>query len=129
MLLKDRMARHSLQWDRLPEMHALLQTMKAMDLRYHDISEDGLYWRMRAQGVCDSKILSEDEIATAMNTLPKGTRAQARGKAICEVCRDEKARANWMSVIASKGTMQLDDPFVCEGQWVTPSKPETRKIA
>lgn len=129
MLLHDRMAKHSLQWDRLPEMHALLQTMKALDLQYHDISEDGLYWRMRARGVCDSRILSEGDIAAAMNALPKGTRARARGTAICEVWRDTQARANWMSVTSSKGTMQLDDPFVCEGQWVAPPKPEAQKTA
>jgi hypothetical protein len=101
--------------------------MKALDLQYHDIAEDGLYWRMRAQGLCDSKILKEEDIAEAMNTPPKGTRAQARGRAICEVCGDANARANWMSVVSSRGTMQLNDPFLSEGQWVAPPKPVARR--
>jgi hypothetical protein len=129
MLIEDRMAKYRMQWDRLPEMRSLLQTMKTLDLQYHDISADGLYYRGRAQGIWDSKISTEEAIAQAMNTPPKGTRAQARGKAICEVWRDPSARANWMGVTSARGVMQLNDPFVCEGHWTAPPKPETQKTA
>ena len=126
MLLEDRMARYAMQWDRLPEMRCLLQTMKALDLLYHDVGEVGLYWRMRAQGLCDSRILRQEDIAQAMNTPPKGTRAQARGKAICEVWRDSSARASWMGVTAARGVMPLNDPFGCEGQWTAPARAEPK---
>ena len=123
------MARYRTQWDRLPEMRSLLQKMKLIDLRYHDISEDGLYWRMRAQGICDSRIVGEEDIARAMNTPPQGTRAQARGTAICEVRRDSSARAHWMGVTSARGAMQLNDPFGCEGQWIAPATPEPKQTA
>jgi hypothetical protein len=129
MLIEDRMARHCLQWDRLPEMRSLLQTGKTLDLRYHDIGEDGLYYRGRAQGIWDSKIITEEAIAQAMNTPPQGTRAWARGQAICQAWRDSSARANWMGVTSARGAMPLNDPFGCEGQWIAPAKPEPKQTA
>lgn len=130
MLIEDRMAKHRMQWDRLPGMRSLLQTMKTLDLQYHDISPDGLYYRGRAQGIWDSKIITKEAIAQAMNTPPRGTRAQARGRAICQIWQqDPTARANWMAVTSSRGVMRLDDPFICEGQWIAPPKPETQKTA
>lgn len=121
-LITDRVATYGLQWDRLSEMRSLLDGMKTIDLRYHDIAEDGLYWRLRAQGICNSGILTEEDIAQAMNLPTTGTRAQARGKAICEAWRDSSAHANWMMVASSRGTMQLPDPFASEGQWTAPAQ-------
>ena len=129
MLIEDRMAKYGMQWDRLPEMRSLLLMLKRLDLQYHDIGADGLYYRGRAQGIWDSKIITEEAIAQARNTPPQGTRAQARGQAICQVWRDPSARANWMGVTSARGAMPLNDPFVCEGQWTTPAKPEPKQTA
>jgi len=103
--------------------------LKRLDLQYHDIGADGLYYRGRAQGIWDSKIITEEAIAQARNRPPQGTRAQARGKEICEVWRDPSARANWMSVTSARGAMRFNDPFGCEGQWIAPATPEPKQTA
>jgi hypothetical protein len=128
-LIEDRMSKHGLQWDRMPEMRSLLTTLKALDLQYHDIGNAGLYWQMRAQGICNSSILRNEDVTAALNTPPQGTRAQPRAKAICEVWRDASARAHWMAVTSARGTMELPDPFAGSGQWVAPPKTEAKKTA
>jgi len=128
LLLEDRMAKYDMPWDRLPAMRTLLRTLKAMDLQYHDISERGLHWRMRQNGLCGSSVLDRRDIEQAMSSCPKGTRAEARGKAICEVWGNTRARANWVTVMSpTRGRMQLNDPFQSQGQWVAPKKPEAKR--
>jgi hypothetical protein len=125
--LKERLGGSVSQWERLPVMHSLVQTMKRLDLRYHDVAEDGLYWRLRRQGLANSTIVTEEEIAQAMLLPPKDTRAHARGAAIVEAWPEAAARANWMKVTSARGTLDLSNPFATEGQWTGAPQPEPKK--
>ena len=71
---------------------------KKIDLRYHELSPDGYFERLRSTGVV-RPVLSEEEIETAMVTPPENSPAMARGRYIrMNVSAGHMVRANWQSV-------------------------------
>lgn len=68
-----------------------------MDLQYHDIRKDkGLYYILEREGKVE-RILTDDEIAYAMDNAPVDTRAYFRGEAIKRY-KSQVYGVNWDSI-------------------------------
>ena len=117
LFLEQRLEKKGLSWGGIPRALTLWHTMLAMDLAYHRVDEQGLYWHLRTSGAVDSTLIGEDAIGKAMNEAPRGTRALARGKAIRELLSSEKGTANWCTVQSTQRRMNLTDPFREDGKW------------
>ncbi len=89
-LLQSYRERDGLQWDD-PKLHLV-------DLQYSDLRpEKGLYWRLLARGAVD-RLLTDDEIESAVDDPPEDTRAYFRGRCLAKYA-DRIAAASWDSVI------------------------------
>jgi proteasome accessory factor A len=89
-LLEQYRDRDGLEWDDA-KLHLI-------DLQYADIRPDkGLYHRLVGMGRID-RLLTDEEIASAMHTPPHDTRAYFRGRCL-EKYSDRIAAASWDSVI------------------------------
>ena len=106
-------------WDDYDLDKASIDALRAIDMRYHDISEDGYFTRIWP----DDTLVMSDEIKQAQSAPPPFTRANIRGKAI------SGARAGQFKVKISRWTdMEVDD-ISCNLrdplQYAHPSIPET----
>jgi Pup amidohydrolase len=73
-----------------------------MDLQYHDLRQDrGLYFLMERQGAVE-RILTEQEIADAIENPPIDTRAYFRGM-VLKKFRDQVFGVNWDSLSFNLG--------------------------
>jgi Pup amidohydrolase len=73
-----------------------------MDLQYHDLRQDrGLYFLMERQGAVE-RILTEQEIADAIENPPVDTRAYFRGM-VLKKFRDQVFGVNWDSLSFNLG--------------------------
>jgi proteasome accessory factor A len=68
-----------------------------IDLRYHELSPDGYFDRLR-QADLPAKLLTESEITVAQTQPPPGTPATRRGRYVTAFAGDPHARANWHAV-------------------------------
>lgn len=132
LFLEQRLERKGLSWGYIPRAFTVWHAMRAMDLAYHRVDEQGLHWRLRASGAIDSKMIDEAAVGRAMKEAPRGTRAHPRELAIRELLASEKGTANWCAVQSAQRRMNLLDPFAQEACWepITPPKPDpTSRIA
>ncbi len=89
-LLESYRDRDGLTWDD-PKLHLI-------DLQYSDIRPDkGLYHRLVRMGRME-RLLTDDEVVTAMHEPPHDTRAYFRGRCL-EKYADRIAAASWDSVV------------------------------
>ena len=70
-----------------------------IDLRYHELSPDGYFERLR-QADLPAKILTEPEIVSAQAAPPPDTPATLRGRYVTAFADDPHARATWHAVIS-----------------------------
>jgi proteasome accessory factor A len=70
---------------------------KKIDLRYHELSTDGYFHRLRETGI-SSPVLSEREFDDAMRNPPPDTAAAVRGRYVREFASDPTARASWQCI-------------------------------
>jgi proteasome accessory factor A len=78
-------------------------TRKKIDLKYHELSPDGYFERLRASGVAQD-LLSVEEVALARRNPPLGTPAAVRGRYIREFAGGGEAiSANWKAVYIGRG--------------------------
>jgi proteasome accessory factor A len=79
------------------------QARKKIDLRYHELSPQGYFQRLRSAGATKS-VLEPQEIELARRNAPANTPASARGRYIREfACGDEPIAANWRAVFIGQG--------------------------
>jgi len=79
---------------------------KKIDLKYHELSPDGYFERLKATGVVLS-LLEPGEIEFARRNPPSGTPASVRGRYIREFAGgDEVVTANWSKVYIGRGRRQ-----------------------
>lgn len=128
LLLEERMERQDLSWSHLGRALGLWQSMLLTDLLYHDIGEQGLYWRLQRTGAVNSRIVDEASIARAMNEPPKGTRAEQRAETSDEFWGTaEDAAANWDRIVSSKFVWDLSDPLVTSVEKVPRPTPKPKR--
>jgi Pup amidohydrolase len=76
---------------------------KKVDIRYHELSEEGYFQRLQRAGVTQ-QVVDESEIERAMRLAPPATPATARGRYIREFSGgDEPVTANWRSITLGRG--------------------------
>ncbi len=90
--------------------------LRAADIRWSDIDPAaGLCRKLEAAGACE-RIASADEIAHAVHTPPRDTRAWLRGRAV-QVLGDTLDAAGWNSVVLNRADSDelevavLDEPL------------------
>jgi len=88
------------------------EARKKIDIRYHELSAQGYFQRLRATGIV-SELLDQSEIDHARRNPPMGTPAAVRGRYIREFSDDEDSiTANWQAVFINHGremkTVRLD---------------------
>lgn len=127
MLLEERIEKQRLSWANLRRAVGVWQTMLITDLAYHEIGDQGLYWRLQASGAVNSKLTEAGAVIRAMTEPPEGTRAKLRSEAIRELITEEGATANWSQVMSPKRAKVFHDPFAKEVEWVpVPQKTKRR---
>ena len=79
------------------------EARKKIDIRYHELSPQGYFQRLRATGIVND-ILDHSEIEHARRNPPAGTPAAVRGRYIREFSDDDDAiSANWQAVFLGHG--------------------------
>ena len=97
-LLENYRARHDLAWD-----HPRLEMVA---LQYHDVRRDkGLYNRLAARGRVE-RLISDEEVESAMHSPPVDTRAWFRGECIRRF-GDQITAAGWDSLVFDVGEGSL----------------------
>jgi Pup amidohydrolase len=77
--------------------------LQSIDLEYHNVDFDrGLYYELARQGSI-RRIVSEDEIKTAIFTPPETTRAFFRGRAVARF-NDEITSIQWDEMVFANGS-------------------------
>jgi proteasome accessory factor A len=76
---------------------------KKIDIRYHELSPQGYFERLRASGIV-SQLVDEAEVEHARRNPPAGTPAAVRGRYIREFADgDDTVSANWNAVYLGQG--------------------------
>ncbi len=97
-LLEGYRSRHDLGWEH--------DRLKMVDLQYHDVRRDkGLYQRLVARGRVET-LVTEAEVAAAVDRPPEDTRAWFRGECIRRF-RGQIVAAGWDALIFDTGRRAL----------------------
>ena len=85
-----------------------MEARKKIDLRYHELSEDGYHQRLSEAGLvetpCGQAWLNDAELDRAMRTPPPDSPATMRGHFIREFADgNESLRVNWKRVTIGQG--------------------------
>jgi proteasome accessory factor A len=76
---------------------------KKIDIRYHELSPQGYFQRLKATGVVN-ELVSQSEVDHARRNPPANTPAAVRGRYIREFSDDEHGMsANWQAVFLGQG--------------------------
>jgi len=79
------------------------EAQKKIDIRYHELSPQGYFQRLRSTGVV-CELLERGDIDHARRNPPAGTPAAVRGRYIREFSDDDEAvSANWQAVFLGHG--------------------------
>lgn len=79
------------------------EARKKIDIRYHELSPQGYFERLRATGIV-VELLDRSEIDHARRNPPAGTPAAVRGRYIREFAADDaEVAANWHAVFLGSG--------------------------
>jgi len=82
------------------------QRISMLDLQFHDIRrEKGLFYVLERQGLVE-RILTDAEIAEAVEFPPRDTRAYFRGTCLRKY-RDQVYGASWSSVLFDSGDLAV----------------------
>ncbi len=107
------------------------EARKKIDIRYHELSAQGYFQRLRATGIV-SELLDQSEIDHARRNPPMGTPAAVRGRYIREFSDDEDSiTANWQAVFINHGgemkTVRLDRFHVGQAEQATRGRKSARR--
>ncbi len=83
-------------------------------MRFSELSERGVFNVLDRAGVLDHRVDGVDDIAAAMDTPPRDTRAAVRGEVVQRLTEAKtRSRAEWTSVTDLDHTRVLDlgNPF------------------
>lgn len=115
--LEEHISRNRLNWCDLPKARRLYDKMISMDILFHDIREQGLYFRLRDANMVNSELVNKAHLHEAMCNPPRDTRAYARGSAIREAASESGTVASWVEVRNRNRHVQLPDPLVTTYIW------------
>ena len=123
--------KHGLQWDQLQTFITLRQDLFAIDTRFGQLGDQGIFSALDRAGVLTHHVAGVDDIEGAMEQPPAGGRAEMRGRRIREVSgAGERYVCDWHGLWDYKGRRRLDlnDPFATAVEW-RPWAPEEDPFA
>ena len=96
--------------------------LRAIDMRYHDVSDQGYYTKLWT----NDTLVTNDEIEHARNHPPAHTRANVRGKAITSARSGDfkLSVGRWTDLAVNERPINLRDPL----QFVHPVVPDTCEV-
>ncbi|MBI5958708.1 MAG: proteasome accessory factor PafA2 family protein [Chloroflexi bacterium] len=108
-MLDSYLQQNGYAWDRLPTSQQAIADLQAFDLRFHELSPDGLYHRLYPADT----LVSADEIAYAQDYPPPFTRARIRGEAIrlSRECGLHVRTDSWTSVSIEEDHINISQPM------------------
>ncbi len=111
--LEEAMRGGALRWEQLPDLYRLFYQLKKLDLRYHELGQDGGYFQQMEGAGMFRGVLNAGEVEHAMQWAPRGTRGFARGHYIREAARlGMDALIGWERIFvpARFTVIELKDP-------------------
>lgn len=100
-------------WDdpRLPP--ECLAAIKGVEVRYHDVSDQGLYSELVARYESEDTLVTPAEVERAQRRPPPFTRANVRGYAIDRLRAGEKLFKvrEWKSLLLNDEQVEMNDPL------------------
>jgi proteasome accessory factor A len=108
-----------LSWAGLDAFNDLRRHLCAIDVRFGALGE-GLFDALDRQGMIpDHRMVTEAEIAAAMDEPPCGSRAFARGRWVRRLAgrRGQRYVCNWQGIGGARLHLDLGDPFARDGTW------------
>ena len=108
-LIDAYLRQNNLTLDRLPDDRDLITDLQAFDLRYHELSDQGLYTR----AFRPDTLLSAEEIAFGQENPPPYTRARMRGETVRlgRECGLDVAADRWTEVTVEGERISMMDPL------------------
>jgi len=112
--------------------HASWNVRKKIDIRYHELSPQGYYQRLRTTGIV-RELLDRAEIDHARRNPPAGTPAAVRGRYIREFALEgDDVAANWRAVYlkthdGKRRVIRLDGFQPAGGDAAAPTRRKSRK--
>jgi proteasome accessory factor A len=83
---------------------APVEDKRKLDMRYHELSQEGYYLRLEAAGAAPT-VVDPADVLQAATTPPEGTPAAVRGRLIRKFAGPSQAvRASWSSVVVPAGS-------------------------
>ncbi len=120
--LGAKLATRGLSWDGFRGFLDLKQELFAIDARYSELGEDGIFNALRAAGAIEDDAPGVGDPVAAEEAPPQVGRARVRGEAIRGIWERggaDRCFADWGRVVdrAAKRMLDLRDPFEEGAQW------------
>lgn len=115
------LAAHGLRWEALPAFVRLRQELFAIDARFGQIGEKGIFSALDRSGVLAHGTVTPAEVERAVEEPPAVGRARVRGAYIRQLSgRGGRYSCDWRGVRDEKTHRFLDlsDPFATGARWV-----------
>ena len=112
--LDERLRKHGLRWEQLPQAYRLYYQLKKLDLRYHELGTEGGYYQQLEAAGAFRMVLEPAELERAAQEAPAGTRARLRGHYIREANRlGLDAQVSWDRLVVHSDyrVIRMDDPL------------------
>ncbi len=118
--MKPLLRRSGLNWDDLGNFLRLRSELFALDTRFAELSDSGIFQAMDDSHALDDSIVDSEEIDVAVNQPPPHGRPRLRGRIIQAIEGDRKRiHSTWEGLWDhNKGVfLDLDNPFETEERW------------
>lgn len=121
-VLGKKLDAHGQSWDELRPFLDLKKELFAIDVRYSELGEDGVFQALRRAGMVQDDAPGIGDSEDAVLVPPQVGRARLRGDAIRGIWDHGRARecfADWARVVdrVAKKRLDLHDPFAEEARW------------
>ncbi len=129
-IFKNRARQHRIDWDSLLSrnrrpangetsvrrrgLSALRAELCEIDTRFGQLGPEGIFNSLDRSGTLQHRLVSDEDIASAVHTPPEHGRGRLRGEQIAQLYeRRSHFRCGWQSIIdhAEHGVLDLSDPF------------------
>ena len=117
--------------ERLVRDRATREALFEFDARFGELGDRGIHGQLMAQGLLGDRQVTEHEVATAVTTPPRRTRAWQRGQWVRRLAAESPHRlhlmCDWDSICdpVTGQVVPFGDPFVGEGTataWLDPER-------
>ncbi|MHB2016046.1 MAG: proteasome accessory factor PafA2 family protein [Candidatus Xenobia bacterium] len=103
---------NELTWQGFIQQIQLPWQLQKIDMKYHEVSEDGYFYRMLRAGMT-SRVTTDEEVERARTQAPAGTRASIRGWLVRRYASPGNVHASlsWSEFRAPSMHVKFEDPL------------------